>query len=47
MLLCDPKNLSDSTKVQELMIERKILEEAIAADYEEWEALSAALEAIK
>ncbi len=46
-LLCDPKNLSDSTKVQELMIERKALEEAIAADYEEWERLSAAMEAIK
>lgn len=46
-MLCAPEVLSDSARVQGLMIERKALEEAIAAACEEWETLSAALEAVK
>lgn len=46
-LLCDPKTLSDSTRVQELMIERKTGEEALATDYERWETLAAELESVE
>lgn len=46
-LLCAQSVLSDSARVQGLMIERKALEDAIASDYEEWETLHAAMEAVK
>ncbi|MDR3331549.1 MAG: ABC-F family ATP-binding cassette domain-containing protein [Synergistaceae bacterium] len=46
-LLCLPEALSDSAAVQSLMIERKSLEESIAADYAKWENLSVAMEAVK
>ena len=45
-LLCDAEVLADSSRVQDLMIERRQLEEAIAADYEIWEELSSAMEAV-
>ena len=44
--LCSPEVLADSSLVQRLMIERKSLDDALAADYETWEALTSALEAI-
>jgi ATP-binding cassette subfamily F protein 3 len=46
-LLCDPETLSDSSRVKELMIERKEIEEAITSDYKTWEELIAAMEDIK
>ena len=45
-LLCDAEILADSTQVQELMIERKKLEESLIQDYGEWEELSEAVEAV-
>ena len=45
-LLCSPDTLSDSALVQNLLIERKLLEERITFEYEEWERLAEALEAI-
>ena len=44
--LCSPGISSDSARMQELMIERKALEAAIASAYEKWEALHARLEAV-
>jgi ATP-binding cassette subfamily F protein 3 len=46
-LLCDPKHLSDSTRVQDLMLERKTLEKSLAKNYELWEKLSADMEKIR
>ncbi|MDL2264294.1 ABC-F family ATP-binding cassette domain-containing protein [Synergistaceae bacterium OttesenSCG-928-I11] len=46
-LLCDPEVLADSARVQELMIERKNLEDTIAGDYAEWEELCAAMEEVR
>jgi ATP-binding cassette subfamily F protein 3 len=45
--LCCPEILSDSAKVQSLMLERKKIEETLAADYAEWENLSKEMEKIK
>jgi ATP-binding cassette subfamily F protein 3 len=45
--LCLPEVLSDSQRVQSLMIERKTLDKAIISDYTKWEELGAALEAVK
>ena len=45
-LLCDAEVLADSAQVQELMIERKKLEESLILDYGEWEELSEAMEAV-
>jgi len=44
--LCDPETLSDSTLVQNLMMERKELEGSLARSYVEWEELMAAMEDI-
>jgi ATP-binding cassette subfamily F protein 3 len=45
-LLCKPDVLSDSSRVQSLMIERTALAESITRDYKKWEELSEALETI-
>lgn len=46
-MLCAPELLADSSGLQQLMIERKELENSIAADYGQWEELAAALDAVK
>ena len=45
-LLCDPKVLADSPLVQELFIERKTSETALADTYVKWEELAAQMEEI-
>ena len=45
-LLCDPKVLADSPLVQELFIERKTSETALADIYAKWELLAAQMEEI-
>jgi ATP-binding cassette subfamily F protein 3 len=46
-MLCDPQTLSNSKKVQSLMLERKDIEESLKSSCERWEELSLALERIK
>ena len=46
-LLCSPEVLSDSQRIQGLMIELKEKEEALKRLYEEWEELSIKIEEIK
>jgi ATP-binding cassette subfamily F protein 3 len=46
VMLCKAEVLSDSALVQNLFIERKMIEERISSDYEKWESLSAALEEV-
>ncbi|MDR1481295.1 MAG: ABC-F family ATP-binding cassette domain-containing protein [Synergistaceae bacterium] len=45
--LCMPEVLSDSQRVQSLMIERKILDKTITSDYTRWEELDAEMESVK
>ena len=46
-LLCSADTLSDSAKVQALMIELKEVEERLKENYPRWEELAAAIEDIK
>lgn len=46
-LLCDPKVLDNSTKVQSLMIELKDTEKRLEENYPLWEELAAKIESIK